>query len=234
MTYNIHHGKGTDGKVNLRRIAQVIEQSEAELVALNEVDKHFSKRSNYVDQATWLAQRLNMNMVFGASVSLNEESRQYGNAFLSRYPVLSFKNHSIHFGTSLVEERSVLESTFLINGKRLKAYVTHVSMFPFAHRKQINLIIEKISNDSEPYLLFGDWNMTSKSKAWKKISMHASDSWSTVNQTKGSTFPSIWPFLRLDYIFSSPSIPIVEATIIQGVSMASDHLPLRAIFRIEE
>lgn len=45
MTFNMHHGRGTDGKLSLERIANVIEESKADLIGLNEVDKHFSKEA---------------------------------------------------------------------------------------------------------------------------------------------------------------------------------------------
>ena len=49
MTYNIHHGKGIDKVVDLKRIADVITQSGAEIIGLNEVDIHFSNRSHFVN-----------------------------------------------------------------------------------------------------------------------------------------------------------------------------------------
>ena len=39
MTYNIHHGEGLDGKVDLQRIAELIKREQADIVALQEVDK---------------------------------------------------------------------------------------------------------------------------------------------------------------------------------------------------
>ncbi len=39
MTYNIHHGEGTDGKLDLERIAALIKQEQADIVALQEVDR---------------------------------------------------------------------------------------------------------------------------------------------------------------------------------------------------
>jgi endonuclease/exonuclease/phosphatase family metal-dependent hydrolase len=235
LTYNIQHGKGTDGNVNLPRIAQVIEQSEADLVALNEVDRCFSSRSNYEDQANWLAEKLNMYMVFGPALYKNNQTGlgQYGNAFLSRYPILSAKNHPIRFGTTLIEERSLLEITLSINGKFIKAFITHISPIPFAHKKQLNFVINTISNEFYPSLLLGDFNMIPKSRAWKSISEHASDAWNKANQTKGATFPSTRPILRLDYIFSTPSISVVGAELDQSIPSASDHLPLRVKFRLE-
>lgn len=50
LTFNIHHGKGLDRKVNLQRISHVIKSVNADVIGINEVDKNFSNRSNYVDQ----------------------------------------------------------------------------------------------------------------------------------------------------------------------------------------
>src|SRR5215213_2148229 len=39
LTYNIHHGAGGDGKVDIGRIAEVINRVKPDLVALQEVDR---------------------------------------------------------------------------------------------------------------------------------------------------------------------------------------------------
>ena len=51
LTFNIHHGAGTDDVLSLERIASVIKNSDADLVGLQEVDRHYSARSNWADQA---------------------------------------------------------------------------------------------------------------------------------------------------------------------------------------
>ena len=43
MTFNIHHGEGTDGKVDLERIAKVMGEAQADIVALQEVDRGASR-----------------------------------------------------------------------------------------------------------------------------------------------------------------------------------------------
>ena len=64
MTFNIHHGKGVDKQANLSRIAEVIDICNADIIGLNEVDRHFSKRSLYEDQAGWLANNcINDNII---------------------------------------------------------------------------------------------------------------------------------------------------------------------------
>ena len=70
MTFNIHHGRGMDKQLDLYRIAEIIKASDADIIGLNEVDKHFSKRSDYQDQISWLAKQLNMNQAFSPSLSV--------------------------------------------------------------------------------------------------------------------------------------------------------------------
>ena len=40
VAYNIHHGEGMDGKLDLERIARVIAAEKPDLVALQEVDHY--------------------------------------------------------------------------------------------------------------------------------------------------------------------------------------------------
>ena len=46
MSYNIHHGEGIDGKLDLKRIGDIIKNSNADIIGLQEVDKNFGSRSN--------------------------------------------------------------------------------------------------------------------------------------------------------------------------------------------
>src|SRR5690606_2840765 len=64
LTYNIHHGEGMDGKLDLERIANVIRSVNPDLVALQEVDRK-TQRSAGVDQAEELARLTGMRHVFG-------------------------------------------------------------------------------------------------------------------------------------------------------------------------
>ena len=68
MTYNIHHGAGYDGVLDLERIAVLIEKSGADVIGLQEVDRHWSERSNWVDQPAWLAKRLKMHYGYAANL----------------------------------------------------------------------------------------------------------------------------------------------------------------------
>src|SRR5262245_57225477 len=58
MAYNIQAGAGADHVFDLERQAQAIEAEHPDVVGLEEVDVDWSTRSDYVDEAAWLARRL--------------------------------------------------------------------------------------------------------------------------------------------------------------------------------
>ncbi len=83
LSYNIHHGVGGDGRLDLDRIAAVIRDSGADVAALQEVDRHWSARSGLADQAKELARRLRMHHAYGANLDRapaepGQPRRQYG------------------------------------------------------------------------------------------------------------------------------------------------------------
>lgn len=232
VTFNIHHGRGIDGKLKLSRIAEVIEKSEADLVGLNEVDRYFSRRSDYMDQVSWLAKQLKMNHVFGASLTIKSRGttmlRQYGNALLSRYPIISEENHPLDFYSGMIEGRALLEINVLIHEQLLKIYVTHLSLNPLLHKKQTDFIVNKIVNDHQPVIILGDWNMRPGGRGWNTITGHLADVCYETGKALCYTFPSFRPKLQLDYIFASRNINIASVEVIKKIHSASDHLPLKA------
>ncbi|MGP7815917.1 endonuclease/exonuclease/phosphatase family protein [Niallia sp. 01092] len=232
MTFNIHHGKGMDKQLNLNRIAEVIENSEADIIGLNEVDKHFSKRSLYQDQISWLAKQLKLEYAFSPSLSVKHKNstpeRQYGNALLSRYPIVAKKSHSFHLISGLTEGRSLLDATIQINKKLYRIMVTHLSLNPYLHRKQTNYILNQFHESPYPVIIMGDWNMKPGSRQWRKLTNKVQDAWQIAGIGPGYTYPSIRPRARLDYIFVSSELQVVEAEVIIKETTASDHLPLKA------
>lgn len=234
LTFNIHHGKGTDGKLNLERIARVIEESRADVVALNEVDKHYSRRSGYIDQLDWLAKRLEMNGVFGAAVTSRSFKgndlilRQYGNAVLSRYPIVDYKTHSLNVFPLKIEGRALLEASLLIGDQAVSIYATHFSLSPFIQWKQANYILNSILETNQPSILLGDFNTRPHSKVWRKLSEGLTDVCSAASASPCYTFPSLRPTMQLDYIFVSHHLHITSVEVSTATPAASDHLPVKA------
>ncbi|HLS07939.1 endonuclease/exonuclease/phosphatase family protein [Lentibacillus sp.] len=99
-TYNMHTGIGTDGNYNLDRLANTIRESGADIIGLQEVDVHWSSRSQFENQIEILADTLNMDYSFAPIYNLDppaagELRRQYGVAVLSKHPILHAENHDI-------------------------------------------------------------------------------------------------------------------------------------------
>ena len=124
LTYNI------DGVLDLDRVADVIAGSGAELVALQEVDRHRREQSAFADQPGHLAGRLGMHLAYAAC--LDDEPAhpgapraQYGTAFLSTRPLEDVSTTLLPcFPGS--EQRGLLEATVDVGGTRLRVLGTHL------------------------------------------------------------------------------------------------------------
>ena len=92
LTYNIHHGEGTDGLLDLSRTAGVITAAEPDLVALQEVDQE-TERTGRVNQVAELERLTRLHAAFGKAMDYSGGA--YGVAVLSRWPVSSTERHPL-------------------------------------------------------------------------------------------------------------------------------------------
>lgn len=237
LTYNIHHGRGIDRKLDLNRIAEVIKESDADLIGLNEVDRCFSRRSGYIDQLSWLSEKLNMHHAFGAAVTLRSKNgiflRQYGNALLSRYPILLQTNHPLLFFKGIFEGRALLEAEVQIQGQLLNMYVTHLSLSPLRQNKQIEYMLKKLKETELPVIVCGDFNMRPGMKQWKKITNILTDVCHSQYDAPCPTFPSLRPKIQLDYIFVSEHYLIDSVQFMPKHRNSSDHIPIKATLKLK-
>lgn len=236
MIYNIHHGRAMDGTVSLDRIAALIERHQPDIVGFNEVDRFFARRSRFEDQFAWLCQALGMEGAFGASIvrRQRERVREYGNALLSRFPIIQHTNHGLKArALTISEPRSVLEADLAITpDKQLKVFVTHLSVIHLIQRVQVDLLARRINEAPAPTVLMGDMNMAPGGSLWRKLMAKASDVCIGQAQSTYPTFPSIRPVTQKDYIFVSPAIETIAVEAVSCDSLASDHLPLLATIQL--
>jgi endonuclease/exonuclease/phosphatase family metal-dependent hydrolase len=232
MTFNIHHGKGTDGLVQIQRIADVIRQIRPDIIGLNEVDQTFHARSDFIDQPKQLAVQLGMEYAFAPAIDseYSPDSQQkggYGNAILSRFPIRSFEAVRLSAGSEAREPRILLHGKMDVNETPVNIFVTHLSLNPWHHRKQTSEILSVTSSCNHPHVIMGDWNMRPQSRPWRVITASGyQDSWASKGVGAGATFPSGRPFLRLDYIFASSHFEIQRSEVSPFLPDASDHLPV--------
>lgn len=227
MSYNIHHGVGIDGVLSLERIADVIRDSGAEIIGLQEVDRYYGARSDFQDQAKRLAQLLGYHYVYGANLNLppaegQTENRQYGTAILSKYPIIYSEN--IHLSSFGREQRGVLFAKINVRGIHIGVYNTHLSLNATDRLTQVAEIVELTLQYNGPKVLVGDFNALPDSAEVQYLIREGNFTDTFEDVEDNNTFPPINPDRRIDYIFTSKGIEFSNQQVIH--TEASDHLPI--------
>jgi len=229
LSYNIHHGEGVDGQLDLPRIAKVINSVRPDLVALQEVD-HTATRTGSVDQPKELARLTELQVVFGANIDL--QGGHYGNAILSRFPISKHANHLLP-NLDNGEQRGVLSAHIQLNdAQSLRLLATH-----FDHRRDDRervasaaAIKQLFENGSrQPALLAGDLNDVVESSTLKKLLEH----WTVANDSPLPTIPVSQPTRQIDFILFHPAEnwKVVDVRVLEEV-VASDHRAILATLQL--
>ena len=171
MTYNIRAGRGMDGRLNLDRIAQVIEAEHPDVVALQEVDSK-RRRTTYQDQAHLLAEQLGYHCAFVHARRWAEGD--YGNAILSRYPMRDFRRLALPKPARLpVESRCVLQCRLAHPEGDVLIWNTHLGLLAAERRAQVALMVQEFLKHQElPLVLCGDFNCRPRSKEIVGLGLH--------------------------------------------------------------
>jgi len=241
VTYNIRHGEGVDGKIDLPRIAKVLLAAEPDIVALQEVDQG-TRRSGGVDQPAELARLTGMEVVFGRNIDF--DGGGYGTAVLTQLPIRShesIKLKSFYAPTATNPEQRGVQVLELgdDDGPRLWLLCTHLDYRPpdderMASAKTINKLIANRGEDL--MILAGDLNATPDSRVitefahdWK---IAGAKTQADGNAGRLLTFPAVKPDRWIDYVMVRPAErwAIVEVRVLDE-PVASDHRALLAVLR---
>ncbi|WP_346319317.1 endonuclease/exonuclease/phosphatase family protein [Chitinophaga sp. YIM B06452] len=228
MQYNIRHGEGMDGVVDLQRIAGVIRASKAQVVVLNEVDRNYDARSNYVDQLLWLANELGMYYEFqkttwkSAIPASGNKERQFGHGILSKYPITKSFTESWLYTDYTTHYMGLLKARISVNANPLYVYVTNLG----------STSAERLLQAQEADSLVNLGNHTWKVFAGTFADVPGSAPVNTVltsftdvfaGQT-AYTVPADAPSSRVDYIFVKSPVTAGNSAVIN--SQASTHRPI--------
>lgn len=227
LSYNIHHGEGVDGRLDLERIAGLIRSVEPDLVALQEVDRK-TKRTGRIDQPAELARLTGMKILFERNIRF--QGGEYGNAILARWPVTEHENHHLpSFDDG--EQRGVLVAEVQPDDfeEHLLFLATHLDHRSddrerFASARAINALIRK--RHRVPAILAGDLNDTPDSRVLKRFAQE----WSRTNEQALPTVPVGRPTRQIDFILVRPAARWnVREVRVLDEKVASDHRPILAI-----
>lgn len=238
LNYNIRYGRGMDDVLDLRRIADIILESDADIVALQEVDVGVD-RSYRFDLMKVLSGYTGLKPVFYKNIP--HQGGEYGNGILSRYPVQSSRNH--HFVVEGGgEQRGLLQTEIDINGQKIVFMNTHLDHRPDETQRLMSvdqIIDTKRAYRGMPVLITGDFNDTPGSQTHLNMKEYFEDVWEMLGEGDGFTFRSDDPNRRIDYLFYSNNLAKEDARTLRPVSIevldtqASDHLPILAVFVLE-
>lgn len=167
-TYNIRHGLGRDGRVDLARTAREIAALRADVVALQEVDVAYGPRSGHEDQAARLGELLGRQVAFGAALDLppaadGQARRRYGVAVLTPHTLEGAVMHPLpaHPGVPSRQEGRGALQVRVRRGEAdgLDLLVTHLDNALPEHRTAEVLGLLRLTEDLQrPAVLLGDLN----------------------------------------------------------------------------
>ena len=241
MTYNVHGCVGTDGRLDIGRIAAVIGQSRPDIVALQELDVGRA-RSGRVDQAHAIATRLGMNFHFNSAFEVEEE--QYGDAILTPLPHRLVRSGPLPtLPRTRLERRGALWVEVEAEGGRLQVINTHLGLVPLEQRRQTACLTSEDwlgapACRDDPVVVLGDFNATSRYAAYRQLAARLRDVQLGPSNARHKrplrTFPSRMPVIRIDHMFLSASLEVlgVEVPDHPLARVASDHLPLVADLKL--
>lgn len=228
VTYNIHYGEGTDGVLDLGRIAENL--AGADIALLTEVDVNWA-RSGHVDQPRRIAALGGFPYVaFAPSLILPSGNgfALYGNAVLSRFPITRAERHLLPRPINR-EPRSVLLVELDLLGTPVTTLVTHLGLNAEERMNQVRSIGELIRMADGPVILGGDFNARPNAPEIRYLHAYVADSHNVLapaDPTAAPTFPYPNPTARIDYLFTSPDLaPHVRHHEVPHVA-GSDHLPV--------
>jgi endonuclease/exonuclease/phosphatase family metal-dependent hydrolase len=221
MTYNIHVGVGMDKKLDLKRIAEVINRERPDLVGLQEVDRGV-ERTQRIDEVRELARLTGLEYAFANN--LRFQGGWYGVAILSRFPILA-TDHRLYRNRREAERRGFLRIEVSVRGQPLNFVTTHLDyQYEDGRAFEAEQLLGALAETKGPMILVGDFNDEPEGSAYALVTRGFEDAWN--GGDPGLTFPADKRKKRIDYVFVRPGdgIRTVRARVLD--TQASDHLPL--------
>lgn len=229
VSYNIKHGHGMDGQVDLKRIAGVLKKLQPDFVGLQEVDLR-ATRSGKTNQVNDLAEMMSMHPGFGSFMDF--QGGRYGMAILSRYPLRNV--HSLRLPNGNEPRVALIAEVQLPNGASVLLVNVHFDWvgndkYRFA---QATELANHLRTQTKPFILLGDFNDGPDSRTlalFDEIALRTQKP-----KDDRMTFSSTRPEREIDFIFCSPKTAWQVGRVeVIAEPMASDHRPVVAELTVQ-
>ena len=218
-TWNMHGGVGLDGRFDPGRIARVIGELDADIIALQEVHSRDSFDMHAHLQTIGFEYLVVMP-------TFRKHAHEFGNAVLTRWPPRDTASHSLAIARR--EPRNAIDLVVDHGGVALRIVATHLGLRSAERSEQVARILEWFDRTpTQPTVLLGDFN------AWRARSLRDIDVRFDMS-TAPSTFPSPLPIVAFDRIWVSPAAACQDLHVHASrvARIASDHLPLVATLEL--
>ena len=218
VSYNVHRAIGRDRRRMPQRILEVLRETEADVVALQEVEA----RDNGADMLAWLGRELGFQSIPGTT--LIRHDGHYGNGILSRFPARTITHCDLSWRGA--EPRAAIAADLEFDGRILRFVATHLGLRPAERRDQAQRLVKLFTD--KPYeraVLMGDIN---EWLLWGRPLRRLHRYFERTPAPR--TFPARMPILSLDRVWTHPSSMLKKIEVHRSplARMASDHLPLVA------
>ena len=232
-----------DKKLDLARIASVINQQRPDLVGLQEVDRGV-ERTQRIDEIAELARLTKMDYAF--AFNLKYQGGQYGVAILSKSPILA-TDHRLYLNTREAERRGFIRAEVRIGRLLINFVTTHLDyQYEDGRVFETEQLLRALKNVKGPLIIVGDFNDEPAGDAYKLMKADFYDTWTQLlygswldgrqnrgpQMGQGLTYPADKPAKRIDYIFTRQKDPIKAKRAWIVETLASDHVPVVADLEI--
>lgn len=228
--YNIAHarGKETGGLDEIAKfkyldgIAALLQKEKIEIIGFTEISGGRNLRAKLRDQPKYLAKKLGFHYCYGENVRKGWFGvlASQGNVVMSKYPIISWKNHNLYRSDSKNEQRGCVEALLdLGNNRKLRVLCAHLSTQKDESTKQIDELWDMIKDSKEPVILMGDFNLRPTHKAIIKLSKLMTDTTANLKTSHRGG-----PTVKIDYHFSLGAIVSGVACTRGEQEGYSDHL----------
>ncbi|MBE6295641.1 MAG: metallophosphoesterase [Bacteroidales bacterium] len=215
MSYNIRNCRGLDNIYDIQRTADVIRNSDADIIAIQEVDS-VTRRSKGVDIADTLAILCKMHAYY--STAIEYDGGKYGVAILSRKKAIATYRAAL---PGREEKRTILIAEY----PELTFACTHLSLNEEDRMASLEIIDSIAKEYKKPFIIAGDLNDTPQSPFIKELSRN----WKIIAPNEEPTFPADKPNVTIDYIAAikecERDIESVDSKVIEEPTV-SDHRPI--------
>jgi len=233
-TYNIHKCQGLDRRVRPKRIAEVLKEIDADVVALQEV-VGMDEAAREHNQVAAIAEELGFSFCIGENRRVRGGA--YGNAVLSRLPIVEHRNHDLT--CRRYEPRGVLEVKIeTASSDVLHLFNVHLGTGFFERRYQAHRLYDAIGGDanvSSPRILLGDFNEWTRGLTTRLMSFHLNSAEPEQRLGRARTYPGVFPLLHLDHVYYNAHLKLDQVMVHRSrlALAASDHLPIVADFTLD-